>query len=985
MSFLIFVKKSLSRSILLLFIISTVLLSSPKNASAGAIVYDPGNFAPNWGTGFSTASLTIKEFGLDTAAWFLVNTIIQRITTQTVNWINSGFKGSPAYITEPGQFFLDVADREASRFLSESSLSQICQPFNAQVRIALVKNYLSDDSVSNNVCTLDILKNNYEQFTRDFSVGGWDGWFEITQNSQNNPYGSFELAQNSLAIQIGTQQNKYEEQLNWGRGFLSFEKCPDGKTAPDDSFAANGIMAGDCLVKTETVTPGSVIEKQLNESLSSGIKRLEIADEINEVIGALLSQLMNKAIGSVGGLFGTSRPDANGNIYTDDLKNERSSGYQDTSKYVNCTGTDTVDDNGNIISGNVDCDQNTPPQPPPPNLPSVDVTCVPDGRGGQRCTPTGSTGGGTGGTGGTGGQCTTYNPGNGAPNEFAVVQQVASQFSAELQNNACKPGGNNIFLDEVVNRLHAIDPRWGWNGKRGDVNNLSHDAIAYYYGPGTSVSVGDTRVYVIDIISSCDTTAGPSWTDVTDQTLAGGTTGAYVYPRTGGGSVTVGDLTDPGPSCVGGSTGGSTGGGTLPPGGTGGATIPLAPVITSVSPTSVTGGQTIVINGTNLQNTLNGAVNVQFFDFYGARNTVVGTANSSGTQVTVTVPTGMSGPSGYVRMDNGSGLISNSIALQIGTPLQTTAPINTWAPTLTTNGWWPRLSPDGRYVAYGNWGESWVTDMQTGQNYDFRNPADLAGISHRCIAGQWITPTKITFVCESSNLSGDNMYRYEVDLASATPAPIRTADDTSLVAGSQFVARDGHWASWIANASMRLAKDNQLVATGVGGTMDISGNLMVHSCTTANNSLCLRTGTSITRTYNAQVPVSQAAITDAYIIYGGYGPIRGITPTGVDTNLRLSTSYSEGGGKSAGIMNGSSAQVILVNGAYWVASSAWGAGGEYIFLRPWGSTNTIVVAAGAASLDVAVSGTNFVIAYNDARGILRVVTVPINSPRISIP
>jgi hypothetical protein len=336
-------------------------------------------------------------------------------------------------------------------------------------------------------------------------------------------------------------------------------------------------------------------------------------------------------------------------------------------------------------------------------------------------------------------------------------------------------------------------------------------------------------------------------------------------------------------------------------------------------------------------------------------------------------------------MDNGSGLVSNSIALQIGTPLQTTTPITTWAPTLTTNGWWPRLSPDGRYVAYGNWGESWVTDLQTGQSYDLRNPADLVGTQHRCIAGQWITPTKLTFPCESSNLAADNMYRYEVDFASGTPTPVRVSDNTGLVAGSQFVARDGHWASWIANASMRLAKDNQLVATGVGGTMDISGDQIVHACDTTYSTICLRTGTSITRTFSAQAAVSQAAITDGYIIYGGYGPIRGITPTGVDTNLRLSTSYSEGGGKSAGIMNGSSAQVLLVNGTYWVASSAWGAGGEYIFLRPWGSATAIVISAAASSLDVAVSGNNFVIAYNDARGIMSVVTVPISSTRISIP
>ena len=92
-----------------------------------------------------------------------------------------------------------------------------------------------------------------------------------------------------------------------------------------------------------------------------------------------------------------------------------------------------------------------------------------------------------------------------------------------------------------------------------------------------------------------------------------------------------------------------------------------APTITSVTPTAVVSGQTtITIVGTNLRNTSNGAVNVQFFDNNGARNTVVGISNAGGTQVTATVPADMVGPSGYVRMDNGTDLISNSIVLQIG-------------------------------------------------------------------------------------------------------------------------------------------------------------------------------------------------------------------------------------------------------------------------------------------------------------------------------
>ncbi|HEY4503451.1 MAG TPA: hypothetical protein VJC14_03415 [Candidatus Paceibacterota bacterium] len=434
------------------------------------------------------------------------------------------------------------------------------------------------------------------------------------------------------------------------------------------------------------------------------------------------------------------------------------------------------------------------------------------------------------------------------------------------------------------------------------------------------------------------------------------------------------------------------------PGGSGTSPSPLpnptpvpstsgTPGITSVSPTAVIGGQTtLTINGKNLTST------VRFFDSLGTRSTVVGTVNTARTQTTVLVPAGLIIGSGSLDVYASSNSISNkafvnyvtSSAGSGGGTLSTATPTSTWNPTQTGNGWWPRLSPNGRYVAYGDWPESWVTDLQTGQNYNLGTPADLANDpSHSCLAGEWITPTKLTYVCSSANIPGDQLYRYEVTIGQWTPT--RTTDNVGLVANSQFVARDGHWASWIANTSFRLAKDNQLVATGVGGTMDLSGNLLINACDNSNSRLCLRTGTTLTKTIAVLAPLSQAAITDGYIIYGGYGPIRGVTPSGIDTNLRLSNSYNEGAGRSSGIRNGSSAQILLVNGSYWVASSASGAGGNYIFLRPWGSTTAIVVSAEAASLDVKVVGSNFIIAYNNDRGGAAVITVPVNSPRVSIP
>lgn len=283
-------------------------------------------------------SNAIKEYGLDTLAYQIANQVIKKISAQTVNWINSGFEGKPAFLEDPDRFFLDLADNTAGDFFSKTNLNGLCTPFKAQVRLALVKNYLSDNN-NNYTCTLSKVKDNYDAFMQDFSKGGWEGWFEITQNDSNNPYGAYLQAQSSLLQQESIQNNKYVQQLEQGRGFLSFEQCPDsgvvtqkmiddnkaliasGALKPENN-AVEGKKVGDCLVKKQTVTPGSLIQSQLNERLASPGHRLEAADEIDEILGALLNQFTNAVVGGIGkGLRGLTKSSGGNPSTYDDLVN----------------------------------------------------------------------------------------------------------------------------------------------------------------------------------------------------------------------------------------------------------------------------------------------------------------------------------------------------------------------------------------------------------------------------------------------------------------------------------------------------------------------------------------------------------------------------------------------------------------------------------------------------------------------------------------
>ncbi len=114
-------------------------------------------------------------------------------------------------------------------------------------------------------------------------------------------------------------------------------------------------------------------------------------------------------------------------------------------------------------------------------------------------------------------------PGYGA----SVVQAVARAHPGALQNSCQDHGGSWQFMDMVVDTLRTYDTRWGYNGKRGNANDPSHDVVAYNYGSGPDQ--GSTQVYIIDVIGGhCGSAPVPAWIDVTGATHAAGSTGRWI-------------------------------------------------------------------------------------------------------------------------------------------------------------------------------------------------------------------------------------------------------------------------------------------------------------------------------------------------------------------------------------------------------------------------------------------------------------------------
>lgn len=299
------------------------LTVAPRKAQAVLPVVDFLNYAINGVTANAAGSLAVKEYALDNIAWVVAKVALQSVVKSTVNWINSGFNGSPAFVTDLSNNLQQVGDAAANQFISQytSSLS-INSPFKDAVGQAVLANYYlstsRDGFFLQNPYTLNQVSPNDQAFLAgDFSQGGFAAWLNASLYPQNNPLGASELAKTALTGAVAGQQEQRKTELDWGRGFLSWRgDCNYSQNSQTGqitnlSYGSVDLNSTDKCISYSIETPGSVIEGQLQKVFGSSVDQLVTADELNEVVGALIGQLVNQVFGG-GGLTGLSQQSAGG-------------------------------------------------------------------------------------------------------------------------------------------------------------------------------------------------------------------------------------------------------------------------------------------------------------------------------------------------------------------------------------------------------------------------------------------------------------------------------------------------------------------------------------------------------------------------------------------------------------------------------------------------------------------------------------------------
>lgn len=241
-----------------------------------------------------------REETLNGVAFCAGNALINLMSDQIVAWINNGFKNpdgtkGPSFLSNPGSFFKQVADREAGAFFQSLGPigNVVCKPFDLQIRLALLNDYKGGSGQQQ--CSLTSIKQNFANFGK--GSNGFSGdFFQLTQQDQNNAMGSYFIARDKMAegIKYTVAENKLEVDL--GKGFLNFKKCVKYSTTTKDPNTGKAQCS-----EWQTTTPGSEVQASLDRAMGSKTHRLEIATNFNQIVSALVGQIVQMAVKGLSG------------------------------------------------------------------------------------------------------------------------------------------------------------------------------------------------------------------------------------------------------------------------------------------------------------------------------------------------------------------------------------------------------------------------------------------------------------------------------------------------------------------------------------------------------------------------------------------------------------------------------------------------------------------------------------------------------------
>lgn len=266
-----------------------------------------------------------REGCIDGILYSVAKKVLNQLADSTLKWVESGFTefgqtGNRAFVGNVDNFLSNVSQQTFNRFMSDvgsgnSNFSEVCGAFNDDVLRKVGQSYFQhnqepsgvefDESIlddaagrlsDNSNCGIGIGQDSLEAFIQgDFEEGGWETFMHTVENPNANPVGAFLQQNQNLTRSIQNAKDTNLTELENNDGWLSQISCGNS-----GGLNANQNRCKDGSEPTIT-TPGTVVNNTINRAVESDFQRLELADEVNEIVGALGEQLVSNVVGGGSG------------------------------------------------------------------------------------------------------------------------------------------------------------------------------------------------------------------------------------------------------------------------------------------------------------------------------------------------------------------------------------------------------------------------------------------------------------------------------------------------------------------------------------------------------------------------------------------------------------------------------------------------------------------------------------------------------------
>lgn len=210
----------------------------------------------------------------DAVAYCLGNIAVAYIAQSAVNYVNTGFGGNPAFVTNPGQFFQGLADITAENFIRSVGESLTCTPYVQPLQLDLALGQLRNYQQSS-ACSFHTLSDggSLEDLLSGNRPATYNDYFAITR-PENNYFDVRLNAERELARQQNNVIGDANLRLNWSDGYFD---SVDPETG-------------------QTVVPGRDIAEAARLRVNAPIQRAIQAQDFDHIINNLLNAVVRIAL-----------------------------------------------------------------------------------------------------------------------------------------------------------------------------------------------------------------------------------------------------------------------------------------------------------------------------------------------------------------------------------------------------------------------------------------------------------------------------------------------------------------------------------------------------------------------------------------------------------------------------------------------------------------------------------------------------------------